>query len=421
MPLAVLPNGQLAVGDFASHAIEFLDPLAPSGSQTVAFTPLNGLPYDVLVDGSQLLVPTFDFSTLTVPANVNCVLELDLQTHQFTGHALDNVGTDYIDVALAPPWLAVVGSGSGTAEIASSSSFALAQHINLAPPVAPGFSPNATPQRAAFITPGGGAPTKLYVAEYFRETVRPILLGAGPPFTLLPEIALAHTGVPLLPLTDLSPEENGEWFFRSVQFLNGTPKLPNLVTCNTCHPDGGSDGLDHGNQAPTLFGAGATSPYGWGGAQSSLLLSIQKTFEAHSQFGGTIPQNGDQLILAYFTSGNPAPESPFLAADGSLPPDAQAGKSLFEGAAGCAGCHTAPIFIPAAPAPLTIDNGVGTGLAPINVPSLRGLWTTAPYLHDGSATTLDDVLLNNAADQHGITSGLSAQQRSQIVAYLRTL
>jgi len=66
--------------------------------------------------------------------------------------------------------------------------------------------PNANPQRAAFVTPG-----KLYVAEYFRETVRPVVLGAAPPFTLAPEIPLSHAGVPLVPLQDLSHADNGEW------------------------------------------------------------------------------------------------------------------------------------------------------------------------------------------------------------------
>ncbi len=115
------------------------------------------------------------------------------------------------------------------------------------------------------------------------------------------------------------------------------------------------------------------------------------------------------------------PPSPFLEADGALSAEAGTGKLLFEGVAGCAACHPAPLFIPEPPAPLTIAAGVGTGLAPINVPSLRGLWNTAPYLHDGSAATLLDVLTRDSGGQHGATSGLDAQELAALVAYLNAI
>ena len=94
---------------------------------------------------------------------------------------------------------------------------------------------------------------------------------------------------------------------------------------------------------------------------------------------------------------------------------------MFDGLAHCADCHVAPVFIPAPPDPFTLAGGIGTGLSPINVPSLRGVWTTAPYLHDGSRATLMDVLLNNPGNQHGTTSTLSAQQRADLVAWLQSL
>jgi mono/diheme cytochrome c family protein len=413
-PLAVLPGGKLMVGDRGTHELEILDPSLPAGSQTLTRTPLGGLPNDVLVSNGVALVPTFDWSA---PTPSNRVLQFSPSTFQQVGSALQDVGTDYIDVERAGPWLAVVGAGSGTAVIADAGTLSLAQHIDLAPGPGPGPGgkmPNANPQRAAFVAPG-----KLYVAEYFRETVRPILLGAGPPFALQPEIALAHAGVPLVPLADLSVEDDGEWFFRSVQFLNGTPLNPNNVTCATCHPDGGSDGINHGNQPPPIFGADDTAPYGWKGSQASLTITIEATFQAHSQFGGAIPTGAVADMLAYFGA-HDAPESPFLE-DGQLSAAAQAGQLVFEGPAHCADCHVAPVFIPAPPDSPTIAGGIGTGLVPVNVPSLRGVWTTEPYLHDGSRATLMDVLLNNPGNQHGTTTTLSAQQRADLVAWLQSL
>jgi len=55
------------------------------------------------------------------------------------------------------------------------------------------------------------------------------------------------------------------------------------------------------------------------------------------------------------------------------------------------------------------------------VPTLLGVWASAPYLHDGSRSTLMDVLTDNPGDQHGVTSGLSAQQRADLVAFLQSL
>ena len=52
-------------------------------------------------------------------------------------------------------------------------------------------------------------------------------------------------------------------------------------------------------------------------------------------------------------------------------------------------------------------------------PTLKGLWETAPYLHDGSAVTLVDVITTaNLNDMHGHTSDLTDKQRQQLVDYL---
>jgi hypothetical protein len=50
------------------------------------------------------------------------------------------------------------------------------------------------------------------------------------------------------------------------------------------------------------------------------------------------------------------------------------------------------------------------------------LWRTAPYLHDGSAATVRDVLTTrNPRDRHGQTSDLSKQEINDLCAYLLSL
>jgi hypothetical protein len=58
----------------------------------------------------------------------------------------------------------------------------------------------------------------------------------------------------------------------------------------------------------------------------------------------------------------------------------------------------------------------------IDTPTLLGVWETAPYLHDGSAPTLRDVLTTaNPRDEHGFVSSLASEEVDQLVAYLQQL
>ena len=146
---------------------------------------------------------------------------------------------------------------------------------------------------------------------------------------------------------------------------------------------------------------------------------VAGTFGAHGTIGGSLSPVALSDVVAFLENRVEPPPSPF-AADG-LSAEELAGQALFEGSAGCSSCHQAPHYVPLSPAPATIVGGVGTGLAPANVPGLRGLWASAPYLHDGSAETLLDVLELDTSDQHGVTSTLSSGDRDALVAYLKTL
>jgi cytochrome c peroxidase len=241
-----------------------------------------------------------------------------------------------------------------------------------------------------------------------------------------PEIALARSGFPRVPLVDLTHLENGEWFYSSVAFFNGTATNPNRVTCNTCHPVTFASGLKHPNtatarQAQAFFNLGNTGPWKWDGSVPDLVTKTQGLFVKHGTVGGVLDPEALQDLSDFQISGTKITVSPFLDDGGGLPPPAQNGKIVFEGKANCVSCHTAPLFIPVPPAPLTIEQGVGVGLTPDNVTSLLGLWSSAPYLWNGSAATLRDVIVNNPGDLHGTTSSLTDQEIDDLVAYLKTL
>jgi hypothetical protein len=410
--LAVLPDGRLMVGNRATLDLEVLDPNAAAGSSTVARIALGSLPFDLVVHGNEVLVPTF---ILVGPGGFNVVHRVALADFSLQGAALANAGTDYVDLVRAPAHLAVVAAGSGSLIVADSNLSEIAR-VDLAP-----GARRAVPQDGALALRQGEAPEVL-VVDQFRETVRAVALGAVPPFTAGREIPLGHSrSVRLSGTGALTPQEEGERFFRSVEFFNGTAATPNPVTCQSCHIDGASHNIGTLRQSPPMWGMAQTAPYGSQGVTNDLLAVVRGAFNRHGVRGGSVPATADTLILSYFNGFAP-PVSPFLEPDGSLSAQAQLGKQWFEGAGKCAVCHAAPVFIPLAPFPLTLSSGIGTGLAPINVPSLRGAWATAPYLHNGSALTLRDVLVGNPLDIHGqLAATATAAELDAVVAYLSTL
>jgi hypothetical protein len=65
---------------------------------------------------------------------------------------------------------------------------------------------------------------------------------------------------------------------------------------------------------------------------------------------------------------------------------------------------------------------LGGTLSGIDTPTLHGLWHSGPYLHDGSAATLEEVLRDrNPDDEHGVTSSLSDADIGDLIQYLLSL
>ena len=115
-------------------------------------------------------------------------------------------------------------------------------------------------------------------------------------------------------------------------------------------------------------------------------------------------------------------DSPFRNQDGSLTSDAEPGKSVFTNAA-CGTCHSGDAFTDSG---ANTFHDVGTlkassgmrlygPLLGIDTPTLRDAWETAPYLHDGSASTL------SAAVQAHTNVSLNATELAQVAAYVQQI
>ena len=214
------------------------------------------------------------------------------------------------------------------------------------------------------------------------------------------------------------------------------------MSCESCHADGEQDGRtwlfpDGPRNTTNLRGLAHTQPLHWSADRDEVqdfeftIRELQagtgliEEGEPHSELGQ--PNAGlsaDLDALAAFVESLQPKPSPFRLADGTLTPAALRGQAVFHRAdVGCADCHVPPLFTDL----LGHDIGTGTGpgelLGPaFDTPSLRGVWHTAPYLHDGRASTLRDVVVtHNPTDQHGQTAHLSEAEVQDLVAFLRSL
>ena len=104
------------------------------------------------------------------------------------------------------------------------------------------------------------------------------------------------------------------------------------------------------------------------------------------------------------------------------------GKAVFEGAGTCASCHSGPLFTDAntrlhppsdsVAEPETPSYAARSATKMYRTTPLKGVWQHAPYFHDGSAATLDDVVQRYNTKR---ALGLSSQQMSDLAQYLRSL
>jgi len=222
------------------------------------------------------------------------------------------------------------------------------------------------------------------------------------------------------------------------------------ISCASCHPGGDHDGRTWQNpegkrNTTSMFGMARTRPLHWS-ADRDELQDFEHTIrgplmqgsglvkgDVPDELGPPLAGRSAQLdaLAAYCESLEPT-LSPYSAGPGKLTASAQRGLRIFESAeARCASCHPAPTYTDSRlePRPFRMhDVGTGTGdptekKGPeFDTPSLIGVYRSAPYLHDGRAETLRDVLTtHNPVDRHGRTSHLSPSQIDDLVEFLKSL
>ncbi len=276
------------------------------------------------------------------------------------------------------------------------------------------------------VSPDG---TRLYVSNFMDRTVdvfdiAPLVVDG---ITSVPHLAtLQSVTGDLLPPTVLL----GKQLFYDAR--DPRLALDRYMSCAACHNDGGGDGRVWDI---TGMGEGLRNTISLRGrAAGHGFLHWSNNFDELQDFEGQIrtlsggtglmsdeafnagtrnqplgdPKAGQSADLdalaAYVASLASFDPSPARNTDGSLTAEAAAGRDAFA-RLNCAACHGGNDFTTSGSGTL-VDVGtlkaasgqrLGGPLTGIDVPTLRDVWATAPYLHDGSAATLGAAIAAHAA------------------------
>ena len=210
--------------------------------------------------------------------------------------------------------------------------------------------------------------------------------------------------------------------------------------CSSCHldstldrltwdlePDGmGVDIVDN----RLLEDLRGTEPFKWNGGNPDIPTECGMRTEKY--FWRSENYDSRTLAdLAMYVRSIPLRPNRWRMANGELTPAQERGKAIFERAADkfgkpipegnrCVSCHSGP----KGTSQKSFD--VGTGKATdrsglLDTPQLINIALTAPYLHDGSARTLEEIwTVFNPKDRHGRTNDLAKDELNDLVEYLRT-
>jgi YVTN family beta-propeller protein len=233
----------------------------------------------------------------------------------------------------------------------------------------------------------------------------------------------------------VSPLRHGEQTFYTARY-----SFQGQIGCANCHIDSTFDGLTWDLEPDgfgrdivdnkLLEGVKDTEPYKWNGGNPNIPTECgprtEKYFWRSEQY--------DNLTLAdltlYVRSLEPRPNRWRLPGR-ELTPAQERGKAIFERSVDkfrkpidesnrCSYCHSGP------KGTNQKLSDVGTRKATDNSgllksPPLTNVALTAPYLHDGSAHSLEEIwTVFNPDDKHGRTNDLSKDELNDLIEYLRT-
>ncbi|MFD6441292.1 beta-propeller fold lactonase family protein, partial [Peribacillus sp. NPDC060186] len=292
---------------------------------------------------------------------------------------------------------------------------------------------NGNNPRGAVISPDGET---IYVHNAMSHDLAEISTGGNSPYA---RAKMKGENLVLISKDPLSPlVREGKTIFYSGNSEEFATEITgnNWMSCISCHADGETNGLTlmtpkGPRGVPSNVLTTKTGLFMWDGSRDDFtdyILTVQGEMGGMTEFdsGKPLPKDVQHMYDAMFAylddpDSFPIPKSPYHNKDGSLTTTAEEGRELFEGKAGCIACHAGTQFTDSVKAidangHLTTSNtnflhNIGTtnpldkqskgdartgftnprDTLHFDVPTLRGVWATAPYFHDGSAKTIEEV------------------------------
>jgi DNA-binding beta-propeller fold protein YncE len=224
--------------------------------------------------------------------------------------------------------------------------------------------------------------------------------------------------IPLGSPKEASPARQGEALFYDARRSHNQ-----WFSCHTCHVDGHTCGLNfdtlnddsYGTPklTPSLFNVTKTGPWTWHGRQKDLGAGVAKSFTT-TMFGPQPTRAETAAVLAFLETLSPPPRQ------AQKSESSKRGEGVFKDKARCSRCHREPYYT----SPNVYDVNLEAEGSPYklwNPPSLLGLYDRGPFLHDGRARTLDDVLRKYHAPQTLGGEKLTDDERTDLQAFLLSL
>jgi YVTN family beta-propeller protein len=259
------------------------------------------------------------------------------------------------------------------------------------------------------------AGSRAFVADYFSESVEAVDLSAASPMVAT---------VVLNPGYQPTTLRRGEMYFN-----DATICFQGWQSCASCHDEDArvdglnwdllNDGIGNPKDTKSLVLSYQTPPVMSLGVRATASDAVRHGIQ--SSLNTALPEEVATAMDEWLKSLQPAP-SPLLV-NGRLSEAARRGEALFQSPdTGCVNCHEPPLLTDLRSYNVGTQNPFDREDKVFDTPTLRELWRTAPYLHDGSAATIRDVLTTrNPKDEHGKTSQLSTQQIDDLAEYLLSL
>jgi hypothetical protein len=190
------------------------------------------------------------------------------------------------------------------------------------------------------------------------------------------------------------------------------------LACASCHAEGNDDGrvwnftCEGERRTQSLHtGLRGTEPFHWSGNEADIGRLMNDVFVGRMS-GPVLGSDQSDMLLTWIDS-QPRPLRPVIANRDAV----ARGRDLFNDPTrgACASCHSGAGFTNNQ----TVD--VGTGGA-FQVPSLVGVGSRGPFMHNGCAKTLADRFgACGGGDRHGVTSTLNGAEISDLIAFLNTI